>query len=220
MATGTVKWFNATKGFGFIQPDDGGTDVFVHISAVERAGLSSLNEGQKISFEAKVDSKRGKTSDLSARYGILRAPAVEYGANRDPHRPLPGSAPLGRKTLHRLMNELIEAWEVGGGIREFFLLTAEGHEAHQEALSTLLVQHARVQVVDIFSLDFGDLLAEPGLPPQGGELDTSLLLHIAPDLVRLDAAGDTASLASAEKGARLYELILDRIAVRCLNPES
>ena len=55
MATGTVKWFNATKGFGFIQPDDGGTDVFVHISAVERAGLSSLNEGQKISFEAKKD---------------------------------------------------------------------------------------------------------------------------------------------------------------------
>ena len=55
MATGTVKWFNATKGFGFIQPDDGGTDVFVHISAVERAGLSSLNEGQKLSYEAKVD---------------------------------------------------------------------------------------------------------------------------------------------------------------------
>ena len=56
MATGTVKWFNATKGFGFIQPDDGGTDVFVHITAVERAGLSSLNEGQKISFEAKKDT--------------------------------------------------------------------------------------------------------------------------------------------------------------------
>ena len=55
MATGTVKWFNATKGFGFIQPDDGGNDVFVHISAVERAGLSSLNEGQKLSFEAKTD---------------------------------------------------------------------------------------------------------------------------------------------------------------------
>ncbi len=62
MATGTVKWFNATKGFGFIQPDDGGNDVFVHISAVERAGMGSLNEGQKLSFEAKVDSMRGKTS--------------------------------------------------------------------------------------------------------------------------------------------------------------
>ena len=58
MATGTVKWFNATKGFGFIQPDNGGKDVFVHISAVERAGMSGLNEGQKISYE--VVNERGK----------------------------------------------------------------------------------------------------------------------------------------------------------------
>jgi len=62
MTTGTVKWFNATKGFCFIQPDDGGNDVFGHISAVERAGLGSLNEGQKRSFESKVASRRGKTS--------------------------------------------------------------------------------------------------------------------------------------------------------------
>ena len=69
MATGTVKWFNATKGFGFIQPDDGGQDVFVHISAVERAGLSGLNEGQKVSYEVVSDPKRGKTSaeNLKAR---------------------------------------------------------------------------------------------------------------------------------------------------------
>jgi CspA family cold shock protein len=53
MATGTVKWFNPTKGFGFIQPDDGGKDAFVHISAVEKAGLSTLNEGQKVEFELK-----------------------------------------------------------------------------------------------------------------------------------------------------------------------
>jgi CspA family cold shock protein len=62
MTTGTVKWFNGQKGFGFIQPNDGGTDVFVHISAVERAGLTGLAEGQKVSFEAKVDKMRGKTS--------------------------------------------------------------------------------------------------------------------------------------------------------------
>lgn len=62
MATGTVKWFNATKGFGFIQPDDGGTDVFVHISAVERAGLRSLNDGQKIAYELTQDRRSGKTS--------------------------------------------------------------------------------------------------------------------------------------------------------------
>ena len=62
MATGTVKWFNAQKGFGFIQPDAGGQDVFVHISAVERAGMSSLNEGQKISYEIVTDKRNGKSS--------------------------------------------------------------------------------------------------------------------------------------------------------------
>jgi len=62
MASGTVKWFNSTKGFGFIQPDDGGADVFVHISAVERAGLGSLNEGQKVGFELERDRKSGKMS--------------------------------------------------------------------------------------------------------------------------------------------------------------
>ena len=62
MATGTVKWFNATKGFGFIQPDDGGKDVFVHISAVERAGLRDLNEGQKVAYEIVADKRTGRSS--------------------------------------------------------------------------------------------------------------------------------------------------------------
>jgi len=62
MATGTVKWFNATKGFGFIQPDEGGQDVFVHISAVERAGLRELRDGQKVSYELVQDRRSGKTS--------------------------------------------------------------------------------------------------------------------------------------------------------------
>jgi cold shock protein len=62
MSQGTVKWFNATKGFGFIQPDDGSKDVFVHISAVERAGIQSLNEGQKVSYDLVADRKTGKSS--------------------------------------------------------------------------------------------------------------------------------------------------------------
>ncbi|SJZ91695.1 cold shock protein (beta-ribbon, CspA family) [Enhydrobacter aerosaccus] len=62
MMTGTVKWFNATKGFGFIQPDNGGKDAFVHISAVERAGISHLVEGQKIQFELVSDRRTGKMS--------------------------------------------------------------------------------------------------------------------------------------------------------------
>jgi len=67
VATGTVKWSNATKGYGFIQPDNGGKDVFVHISAVERAGLSTLNEGAKVSYEAKEN--RGKMSAENLRVG-------------------------------------------------------------------------------------------------------------------------------------------------------
>ena len=62
MTMGTVKWFNETKGYGFIQPDNGGPDVFVHISAVEQAGMRSLNEGQKISFEVVADRRTGKSS--------------------------------------------------------------------------------------------------------------------------------------------------------------
>jgi CspA family cold shock protein len=62
MTIGTVKWFNAAKGFGFIQPDDGGQDVFIHISAVERAGFSTIQEGQKLGFEIERDPRSGKTS--------------------------------------------------------------------------------------------------------------------------------------------------------------
>lgn len=65
MATGTVKWFNATKGYGFIEPDEGGKDVFVHITAVQAAGLPGLNEGQKVSYE--ISEQRGKASAANLR---------------------------------------------------------------------------------------------------------------------------------------------------------
>ncbi len=65
MSIGTVKWFNSQKGFGFIQPDDGSKDVFVHISAVERSGMGNLNEGQKVSFD--LQQERGKTSACNLR---------------------------------------------------------------------------------------------------------------------------------------------------------
>ncbi len=181
--------------------------------------------------------------DLSARFRIPRTPAVAYGVNLGTPRPFPGSAGLKRKTLHRLMNELIECWEMGAGVREFVILTAQGHEPHQEALSTIRLAEARVQVVDIFAIDFGTLLAQPAGPVHGGELDTSLMLYLAPDLVRMQEARDFAppprmlqgyrrgttrqapasspgsvgfpSLASALKGEQLYRFILDRVAGRC-----
>jgi CspA family cold shock protein len=65
MSNGTVKWFNTTKGYGFIQPEEGGADVFVHISAVEKAGLRSLNEGQRVSFE--LQNERGKTAAVNLK---------------------------------------------------------------------------------------------------------------------------------------------------------
>lgn len=65
MATGTVKWFNTQKGYGFIQPDEGGADVFVHISSVEESGLRALNEGQKVSYEVQNDPRKGKASAVN-----------------------------------------------------------------------------------------------------------------------------------------------------------
>jgi CspA family cold shock protein len=65
--TGTVKWFNDQKGFGFIQPDNGGTDVFIHISALEKAGMRTLREGQKVSFEVQRDPKKGKDSAVNIK---------------------------------------------------------------------------------------------------------------------------------------------------------
>jgi CspA family cold shock protein len=69
MATGTVKWFNPQKGFGFIQPDDGGKDVFVHISAVEQAGMHDLREGQKLSFDIVADRRTGRSSAGNLKAG-------------------------------------------------------------------------------------------------------------------------------------------------------
>jgi len=67
MATGTVKWFNTSKGYGFIQPEDGGKDVFVHISAVERSDLRALNEGQRLSYELEKDRRSGKESAVNLK---------------------------------------------------------------------------------------------------------------------------------------------------------
>lgn len=180
--------------------------------------------------------------DLSATLGILRAPTVEYGVNTTTRRQFPGNAAVRRKTLHRWMNELLAGWELGG-VNEFVLLTAHGDDRHLEALSTLRTHHARIFTVDIFSLDFTGLLDELGGPVHGGELDTSLLLYLAPELVRMELAQDylppprvaarlgrargllpapspgslgRPSLASAAKGERLYRMIRDRIATRVL----
>ena len=179
--------------------------------------------------------------DLSAEFGVLRAPALEYGVNVATERGYAGNASLRRKTLHRLLNDLIDSWE-SMGVREFILLTAHEHDPHLEALSTVNASRARVRAVDIFAIDFSDLLEGQREPMHGDEVDTSLMLYIAPHLVEMGRAEDymmsreelrryrrgwlrvprsspgsigRPRLASAEKGEmlyrRIYSLVRDRI---------
>ena len=178
--------------------------------------------------------------DLSAEFGVLLAPTVEYGVNVDSEREKVGNGSLRKKTLHRMLNDLLAAWEAGG-VREFILLTAHEHDPHQEALATVITSEARVRVVDIFAVRLDDLLEGQSGPMHGDEVDTSIMLHLAPGLVRMELAQDymtsremlrryrrgwlrvpresagslgRPTLATAEKGERIYERIRARVADR------
>jgi creatinine amidohydrolase len=179
-------------------------------------------------------------TDLSAEFAVLLAPTVEYGVNVETDRGFAGNGSLRKKTLHRLLNDLLDTWE-STGIREFILLTAHEHDPHLEALSTVITSEARVRVVDIFGVDFTDLLEGQSEPMHGDEVDTSLMLYIAPELVNMDLAQDymmsrdelrryrrgwlrvpraspgsigRPSLATPEKGRALYERLYTRIRDR------
>jgi creatinine amidohydrolase len=178
--------------------------------------------------------------DLSARFGVLLAPTVEYGVNAASDRGLIGNASVRKKTLHRMLNDLLDSWELSG-VREFILLTAHEHDPHQEALATVITTEARVRVVDIFGMDFSDLLEGQSQAMHGDEVDTSLMLFLAPQLVRPELAQDymmsreelrryrrgwlrvpkesagsigRPTLASGAKGAVIYERIRSRISER------
>jgi len=180
--------------------------------------------------------------DLSAEYGVLRAPTLEYGVNVDTERGFAGNGSVRKKTLHRMLNDLLASWEMTG-VREFILLTAHGHDPHQEALATVVTTEARVRVVDIFAVHLADLLEGQTEAMHGDEVDTSIMLHLAPQLVNMDLAQDymmsreqlrryrrgwlkvpkgspgsigRPTLATAEKGRALYERIRSRISDRIL----
>ena len=178
--------------------------------------------------------------DLSAEFRVLRAPTLEYGVNVVTEHLFAGNASLRRKTLHRALNDLIDTWELSG-IREFILLTAHEHDPHLEALSTITTSGARVRVVDIFGMKFSDLLEGQTEPMHGDEVDTSLMLFIAPELVDMELAQEymmsrdelrryrrgwlripevspgsigRPRLATADKGRLLYERIHEKVRER------
>jgi creatinine amidohydrolase len=184
--------------------------------------------------------------DFSAEFGILRAPTLEYGVNVVTEEGFPGNASLRKKTLHRMLNDLLDTWE-STGVMEFILLTAHEHDPHQEALATVITTTARVRVVDVFTIDFRDVLEGQTAPMHGDEVDTSLLLFLAPHLVQMDLAEDymmsrdelrryrrgwlkvpkgssgsigRPSLATAAKGAAIYAHIREKVRARVfLTPE-
>jgi creatinine amidohydrolase len=178
--------------------------------------------------------------ELSSEFQLLRAPTLEYGVNVDTERGFTGNASLRKKTLHRMLNDLLDTWE-STGVKEFILLTAHEHDPHQEALSTVITHDARVRVVDIFAVDFHELLEGQSEPMHGDEVDTSLMLYLFPHLVRMDLAEDymmsrdelrryrrgwlkipggssgsigRPTLASAAKGAAIYASIKEKVRAR------
>jgi creatinine amidohydrolase len=178
--------------------------------------------------------------DLSAEFCVIRSPTVEYGVNSTTERAFAGNGSVRKKTLHRMLNDLLDSWE-SNGFEEFILLTAHGHDPHQEALATVITKRARVRVVDIFAVSVSDLLEGQSEPMHGDEADTSIMLHVAPHLVRMELAEDymvsrealrryrrgwlrvpkgssgsigRPSLASAAKGRAIYDRIYARISER------
>ncbi|HEY7877786.1 MAG TPA: creatininase family protein [Gemmatimonadaceae bacterium] len=178
--------------------------------------------------------------DLSAASGVIVAPTLEYGVNAAAECVFPGNASMRKKTLHRMLNDLLDTWEASG-FREFILLTAHDYDAHQEALDTVITHTARVRVVDIYAVDIADLLTGQSGHLHGGEADTSLMLYLAPELVHMELARDFTlspnaarryrrgnlrvpkdsagsvghpTLATVEKGNAIYERIRDRIRER------
>lgn len=180
-------------------------------------------------------------ADLARQFAVLRAPTLQYGVNFPSERPYPGTAPLREKTLHRVLNELLAAWE-DEGFEEFILITASDYAPHVDALASVSVDHARVRVIAALQADLSEFRNGTSGPEHGGEVLTSLLLHLCPERVNMERAhafaapharrhqrlagrsrplpadcpgsvGDP-TLATAEKGARMYESVLEKIRTK------
>jgi creatinine amidohydrolase len=167
-------------------------DVAAHIARDPRmiVPVGALEQhGPHLPLGANVLIARRVAVDLSVEFNVLRAPTIYYGVNVKAAQNYAGTATLRQKTLHRSMNELLAAWEQHG-ITEFILITAHRHEPHLDALATLITRTARVRVISVWDVDVSDLLeTQPGTL-HAGEAETSLMLFLYPETVRMDRARD------------------------------
>jgi creatinine amidohydrolase len=216
-------------------------DVAAHLASDSRLiiPVGALEQhGPHLPLGANVLIARRLAVDLSREFSVLRAPTIYYGVNVRSERAFSGTASLTQKTLHRSLNELLDSWECHG-LSEFILITAHRHEPHLEALATLVTRSARVRVIQAWDVDISRILeAQPG-PLHAGEAETSVMLHLYPELVRMDRARDyklpaeeyqrylrgelteplmrgsgvigSPTVATSEKGERIYRCILDAI---------
>lgn len=216
-------------------------DVAAHIARDSRMliPVGALEQhGAHLPLGSNVLIARRLALDLSTEFGVLRAPTFHYGVNVPTERGFAGTASLGKKILHRALNELLACWEEHG-FTEFILITAHRHEPHLEALAGLITSNARVRVVEAWDVEVSELLDRQRGPQHACEAETSVMLHLYPELVRMDRARDLElsedtfkryihgglpappkggagavgfpTAATAEKGERIYRRILDAI---------
>jgi creatinine amidohydrolase len=180
---------------------------------------------------------------LSTRYGIVVSPTLPYGVGSETEQRYAGSGCLRGKTLHRVLNELVENWE-SQGVEEICLLTTHGFGPHLQAVGSVVSERARIRAVDLHAVDLGAFIETPHAEEHAGELETSLLLHLAPSLVRTDCVQDVPvdeaqlrrllvgeepvpppgsagvvgrpSRASAEKGRRIFEYLVEFLGRRVI----
>jgi creatinine amidohydrolase len=220
------------------------TDVAAHLERDRRLILpvgTCEQSGPHLPIGAGTLVSEALSRDLSREFGVLLAPTLHYGVNLPGEESYAGGAGLRPKTLHRALNELLAAWSAQG-FDEFIAITANLHGPHAEAIATVRAPGGRVRVVEALSPTLRDLIdGEPG-PEHAGEVLTSLVLHLRRDAVREDAVRDFVldpavrrrfvdgrlpavpaggggavgqpTLASAEKGARIYRHILEKIRLK------
>lgn len=178
---------------------------------------------------------------LAAQHGVLLAPTLAYGGSSERERTYAGTASLRAKTLHRVLNELVSQWEAQGVV-EIILITAQGYGPHLSALMAVISDLARIRAVDLNGVDVSRFLSGPTGPEHAGEFETSLLLHLAPALVRREAVQDPEeagsrpgdvlegseavppegssgvvgrpTAATAEKGREIYAYLVEHVGSR------